>query len=383
MSDDPIERRVLVAEPWDGGSHALFLDQWTGRTRHRIDRIGLPARHWKWRMRSAPWEIAARWRRLDIAPPDVLFASDYVDLPALYGQLPELAGVPSLLYMHENQVTYPGSDGDADAADRDHHYGFTNILSCVRADRVAFNSTFHRDDFLAGALERLARLPTPNPTDALRAAIDRAVVVAPGVDLDAIPLGPGGDGPLRLLFSHRWEHDKDPGAFLQATRHAIERRADLELVLLGETFTALPRGVPELLEVVAPHVVHRGTVDREEYRRRIGACDVVVSTARHEFFGMAVVEAMAAGCVPLLPDRLSHPELVTNAPEAILYREPGELVDQIVRLAREPRRLRDPHRRRATRDAVARFDADATAARLDAICNELATGGATATESRR
>ena len=38
--------------------------------------------------------------------------------------------------------------------------------------------------------------------------------------------------------------------------------------------------------------------------------DVVVSTADHEFFGIGIVEATAAGAVPLLPRRLSYPELL-------------------------------------------------------------------------
>ena len=52
---------------------------------------------------------------------------------------------------------------------------------------------------------------------------------------------------------------------------------------------------------------------RDEYWKRLGACDWVLSTARHEFFGIAVVEAMLAGCLPWLPPRLSYPELLSDA----------------------------------------------------------------------
>ena len=37
--------------------------------------------------------------------------------------------------------------------------------------------------------------------------------------------------------------------------------------------------------------------------------DIAVSTAKHEFYGISVIEAVRAGCIPFLPNRLSYPEL--------------------------------------------------------------------------
>jgi glycosyltransferase involved in cell wall biosynthesis len=65
--------------------------------------------------------------------------------------------------------------------------------------------------------------------------------------------------------------------------------------------------------------MHFGTVpSRDEYAKFLHRGDIVVSTAGHEFFGMAVLEAVRAGCRPLLPNRLSYPE---NFPVEFLYEE--------------------------------------------------------------
>lgn len=55
------------------------------------------------------------------------------------------------------------------------------------------------------------------------------------------------------------------------------------------------------------HVGEPGS--REAYARLLASADVAVSTARNEFFGVAMMEACYAGCTPLVPDRLAYPEL--------------------------------------------------------------------------
>jgi glycosyltransferase involved in cell wall biosynthesis len=59
-------------------------------------------------------------------------------------------------------------------------------------------------------------------------------------------------------------------------------------------------------------VVRWGYQPDKAYWQALRAADVVVSTARHEFFGIGVVEAISAGCWPLLPDRLAYPEVTVD-----------------------------------------------------------------------
>jgi hypothetical protein len=53
----------------------------------------------------------------------------------------------------------------------------------------------------------------------------------------------------------------------------------------------------------------------------------VLSTAVHEFFGVSVVEAIYCGAAPVLPNRLSYPELIPpELHERCLYDDYPELL---------------------------------------------------------
>lgn len=339
--------RILVVEPWHGGSHEAFLHGWLSRSDHRIEVLGLPARHWKWRMEGAALTLAERAAGLE--PPDVLVASDYLDLARFRGFLPPTwAGVPALAYFHENQLTYPGAEPDS-------HFGFTNIATLLNADLSVFNSRFHLEDFGRAATELLERLPKPRPRAALAAALDRAQVVWPGIEWDSIPLGPGRPegAPIRVGWCHRWEEDKDPAAFCRAIHEATYAGARLELVILGE---GQERELPDGL------VVHQGfAASRDEYLRLLGECDVIVSTARHEFYGIGMLEGAACGAALLAPRRLAYPETLVGGLAAGLYDD--GLARHLVRFERGDRE--------AHRAAARAHDASRTRSALDDLVQAL------------
>jgi hypothetical protein len=91
---------------------------------------------------------------------DVLLCSDFVNLPDLRALFsPALRVVPVLYYLHENQMTYPLSPDET----FDPYFGFTNVLSCSVGRGVAFNSDFHRRDFLKRLPDFLPRLSEYEP----------------------------------------------------------------------------------------------------------------------------------------------------------------------------------------------------------------------------
>jgi hypothetical protein len=47
-------------------------------------------------------------------------------------------------------------------------------------------------------------------------------------------------------------------------------------------------------------------------QRLLRQSHVVLTAALHEFQGLAVLEAVASGCIPLVPDRLCYPEFIQD-----------------------------------------------------------------------
>ena len=112
---------------------------------------------------------------------------------------------------------------------------------------------------------------------------------------------------------------------VRACRRLAERGVEFDLAVVGDHTGGDAATIDPLLDELGDRVVARGLQPRAEYLALLRRADVVVSTARGENFGIAVVEAVAAGAWPVLPAALSYPEVLpTSAHAACLY-EPGGL----------------------------------------------------------
>ena len=307
---------VLALEPWYGGSHKHFLDGLAGHSRHRFRAVTMTARFWKWRMHGGAVTLARKAAQAleEGFRPDVLFATDMVNLPAFLALMRgALADVPVVLYLHENQLTYPLPP----ETERDVTYAYINYLSCLAADRVVFNSRFHHDAFLEALPGLLRAFPDYTHLHTVREIREKSQVLHLGIDLaghdayaDVRRERRPGHAPV-VLWNQRWEYDKRPEAFFHLMNRLDDAGCPFRLILAGERFERQPREFEQAFERYAERILHYGYAeDFAEYSRLLHRADVVVSTARHEFFGVAMMEAIYCGCHPLLPNRLSYPELV-------------------------------------------------------------------------
>lgn len=307
--------RVLLVEAYFGGSHQAWAEGYRDHSSHDVALLTLPARWWKWRMRGAAVTLAEQ--AASVARPDVVLASSMIDLALLRTLLDDIWGrVPTVLYLHESQFTYP----DSPQMEPDASYGYTNWTSALVADAVVFNSEYHRTVFFEAAWRMLRGMPDHRHEHLLDPVRSKSAVLPVGVDLSwtAERIVHGGS-PI-VLWNHRWEHDKDPETFFDAVRRLAADGLDFRLALCGESFRQVPTEFVAARADLADRIVHYGFADLDTYRTILRSADVVVSTALQEFFGVAVVEAIAAGARPVLPNRLSYPELIPAEHHAgVLY----------------------------------------------------------------
>lgn len=381
--------RVWALEPYFGGSHEHFLRGLASRSRHDYVLQTLPGRTWKWRMHGAALTLAADSRRgvESATPPHVLFVSDMLDL-ATYKALagPAVAATPTILYMHENQLTYPLPAG----VERDLGYAFKNLTSALIADRVYFNSAYHEREFLEAVAALLAELPDAVPCWALDEIAAKSDVLHLGCDLAWLDghrppeltrkggsgrWGDASHGPL-LLWNQRWEYDKAPGKLFEALYMLQEQGVRFRLALAGANHGLPTAEFVQARRRLDREIVQWGRVEEAtDYASLLWEADIVVSTALHEFFGVAVVEALYCGCRPVLPDRLSYPEIVPKeAHREALYSQ-GGLVDALSRAVAQAGQARGqagpgPWSIEWQRTWVSRYDWGAMVSRYDSAVHE-------------
>lgn len=375
VGDTPL--RVWAVEPYFGGSHKDFLQGLARNSLHDLTLFTLPGRNWKWRMQGGAVSLAAQAAgSAEDDPrslPDVLFVSDMLDLPTfLTLTAPAVSRAPRLLYFHENQLTYPLPPG----VERDLNYGMRNIISALSAQRILFNSEYHRNEFLEAVAGLLEAMPDQVPQGVEAEVRRRSAVLPVGCDLRRFDEhrerglreaaeGRWGDpsrGPL-LLWNQRWEYDKAPGELFAALRLLRAEGVSFRLAVAGSGQGTPTREFLEARRDLDDHIVQWGRVGGDaDYAALLWAADVVASTAIHEFFGIAVVEAVYCGCRPVLPRRLSYPELLPDSVhEDVLYRE-KELVPALARALSRPQEWSEDWQR----TWVARFDWASLKRRYDA-----------------
>ena len=302
--------KILLLSAYDAMSHGYWRKGLVDAfPEHDWTVLTLPPRYFSWRLRGN--SLSWAWGERDTlkADYDLLICTSMTDLSALKGMVSSLAAIPTLCYFHENQFAYPASANQSKSVEPQ----ILNIYTALAADHVLFNTAYNRHTFLEGAEKLLKKLPDHVPLgviDQLRANSSVLPVPLPErVFRQAEP----DDDCLQVLWNHRWEYDKAPERLFAAVERLVESGVEFKLHVVGQSFRSSPAVFDTARKQFSDFIGHWGYVDSEEaYRQLLANCDLVLSTAIHDFQGIAVLEAVAAGCIPVVPDRLAYPELFAS-----------------------------------------------------------------------
>lgn len=325
--------KILLLESFYASSHKQWVDGLIRNSKHEFRLLSLPGRHWKWRMHHAGAYFAAEIGQFAEAY-EIIVCSDLMNVAEFRGMLAALGSssswynnVPILTYFHENQITYPWSAQDQDVRlNRDNHYGWINYVSCLSSDFILFNSDFHRSNFIGSLPAFLRQFPDYNQGIDVHDLHEKAKTLPIGLDLRQLVEGERKTHthPI-ILWNHRWEYDKNPEQFFESM-FALDREGfEFQLIIAGESYKKHPRIFDVARERLAQKIIHFGFAkDKEHYHDLLLQSTLAPVTSNQDFFGISAIEAIAAGCIPLLPNRLAFVEHLEHPAHDNFYFDTSE-----------------------------------------------------------
>ena len=291
------------------------------------------------------------------------------------------------VYMHENQLTTPFTQQDRDQRNKTHwHYGVVHWRSLMVTDGFLFNSRQHLDTF-AQALPKLINQQCPRDTvdwhlqQARQKLKTHCTVLWYGLQLEDLrpptkSMSFDSDPPV-VLWNARLEEDKDPETFFQIVHALREAGHAFRLIVLGSDPSRGTKWYARFQSEFSNELLFIGWCEiRSEYCHWLAKASVVISTAIHETFGVSVLESVWCGALPLLPRRLSYPEIFPmDAFAPHFYSSISDCVEKLAKLFRmtkDPTQYASVHRQVKAR--VSWFCWSKMAITYDAFFKQIAAG---------
>src|SRR5688500_9100138 len=291
---------ILALEPFFGGPRRQMLETVIRCSKHRWTLLKLPPRRIERRLTAAAIWFAEQLSRHWSGRVDVLFTSEALNLADLYRLVPALLRKPSVVYFHSNQLP----DARAKAGGE---LDLINLNTATAATEIWFNSLYHLKTFLTRAAAAIARHEALAARSPYQEMCDKSQLVLPPIDFSAIHQtieANNGNPPPR-------EHRR---IFVE-TRDADVHKLNAAFAMLkrrGELFDLITVGpVEELSEELK-----RVTLPESDNRAHVKAmlsCGLFVSGRVGAPADHHAVNALAAGCWPVVPRHGVYPELLPPA----------------------------------------------------------------------
>ncbi|XP_035208965.1 glycosyltransferase-like domain-containing protein 1 isoform X1 [Stegodyphus dumicola] len=335
-------KRILLIEPFYGGSHKQVIDLIYCLFPSISSIHTMPAKKWHWKALTSPLHLAQTIpKEHDFC---VLFASSVLPLAEFTALRPDLARLHKIVYFHENQLVYPVQE----RKQRYFQHGYNDVLTCLVADKVLFNSYFNKESLLSNLSTFFNIMPDYRPKNLEDLIRPKCEILYFPIDIPKRNVRESGavfqncsekrkeklQEKLHIVWPHRWEHDKDPETFFSVIFRLKDSGEDFYLSVIGETYSEKPKIFEEAELRLRENIINWGYKEsKTEYFQVLHSADVAVSTAVHEFFGVSMIEAAYFGCYPLCPKKLAYPEIY---PDKYLYNTPNQLYKRLKYFCKNP-----------------------------------------------
>lgn len=93
---------------------------------------------------------------------------------------------------------------------------------------------------------------------------------------------------LHIVWPHRWEFDKGPEDFFNVMLKLKQNNHKFKLSVLGQTYSDVSEIFSKTKEELNQEIIHFGYAEsKQKYFEILNSSHIVVSTAKHEFFGVS------------------------------------------------------------------------------------------------
>ena len=342
---------IYFLEAYDTGSHRYFHQKLEEQLKFlkkdiKFHVISLKGRHWRWRLQGSHFQLGndlnSLFKNNNNEKPDLIITTSLTDSAALRGLLSaELRSVPLIQYMHENQMSYPLAPNEhvyqRDHLIREHIIPAFHLNQILAADYTIFNSSFHQRVFFEGLEKFCLSRPDYSPLSLIKDLKEKTHVIPIPIEFPNSPLATFSERKECVLWNHRWEHDKNPHGFFQFARSLLAIKSDVNFCLLGENNHSPPPEFTKFKNDYPQNITAYGYLEsRQAYLKQLSQNRLLPVTSYHDFLGLSVLEAMAFGVIPLLPNRLVYPELIPpELHSELLYDSEAQLLERSLILLKD------------------------------------------------
>ena len=325
-------KKIFLLESYYGGSHKYWADGLSQNSSYSVKIFSLPARFWKWRMQGSAITFTKILDQVSSVP-DLFIISDMIDLALFKSLNPRFKNIPIILYMHENQLTYPYSNLDKQK-DIDLSYGYLNYKSCLVADQIVFNSHYHMRLFISAITSLLQRMPDSNNLWSVGVIEKKSIILPIGFDfklIDKLAKNTRGNSEPTILWNHRWDEDKNPEGFIDLLTQLKRMQIKFKIIATTPNKIQKNKSFEKFKRLFADNILSASYInDYEEYIKVISKANILPVTSLHDFFGISVIEAIRTGCTPLLPTDLVYKEYLDHSD--LFYNSKKELLELLVEI---------------------------------------------------